>query len=64
MRTSSECMAKADEMSAKADECLSADLRDEYLNLASQWRVAATEAARQDAHAQLDRSPSAPIGLR
>ncbi len=51
MLTFSECILKADELTSEANGCHADDVRDQYLNLAQQWRLSAIEAARQDAFA-------------
>lgn len=48
MRTSAECLAKADDMECRAAECPEGGVRDGFKRMARDWRGLANRAARQD----------------
>ncbi len=57
MMTSSECLAKADEVDRLGYECPTQDGREAYALLGQGWRTSALFARRQDAWAALHPFP-------
>ena len=56
MRTSKDCLVKADELEARANQSCSPDMRTRFLDLARYWRNLARQAQAQD----LTFAPSLP----
>ncbi len=48
MRTSKDCLVKADELEARANQSCSPDMRTRFLDLARYWRDLARQALVQD----------------